>query len=104
MFLRKLTFEHVSFLFFREAIESMMKVGDVNTRLKELEVALELSELSRQHAEKEASLAKEKAETSVLEIKQLEQMVIAYTKFLFLLSKFHLWSHTSHDVVLSCVP
>ncbi|ONK59456.1 uncharacterized protein A4U43_C08F6610 [Asparagus officinalis] len=59
----------------QEAIESMMKVGEVNTRLKELEVALELSEHSRQHAEKEASLAKQKAETSVLEIKQLEQML-----------------------------
>ena len=52
-----------------------MKVGEINARLKELEVALELSELNRQHAEKESTLAKSKAEDSVLEVKRLEQMV-----------------------------
>lgn len=59
----------------REAIEGMLKVGEINASLKELEVALELSDLSRQDAEKESVLAKEKAENLLLEVKRLEQMV-----------------------------
>ena len=70
-----------------------MKVGEINARVKELEVALELSELSRQHAETESALAKQKAENSLLEIKRLEQMVNIMLNFLFTLkSSFRLWS------------
>lgn len=53
----------------------MLKVGEANMRLKELEVALELSELNKQHAEKESALVKENAEHLLSEVKHLEQMV-----------------------------
>lgn len=53
----------------------MIKVGEISAHLKELEVSLELAELSKEQAEKESALAKEKAENSALEVKQLELMV-----------------------------
>lgn len=64
----------------REAIEGMLKIGEINMHLKELEVALDLSELGRQEAEKEAALAKEKAENSLLEVKRVEQMLSSVMK------------------------
>lgn len=71
----------------QEVIEGMLKVGEINARMKELEVALELSELSRQHAEKESALAKEKTENSLLEVKRLEQMLSSAMKERELLNK-----------------
>ncbi|XP_010910286.1 mitotic spindle checkpoint protein MAD1 isoform X2 [Elaeis guineensis] len=59
----------------KEAIESLIKVGEISAHLKELEVSLELAELCKQHAEKESLLAKEKAENSALEVKRLELML-----------------------------
>lgn len=64
----------------KEAIESMIKVGEISARSKELEVALELAELSKQHAEKESELAKERAENSALVVKQLELMLSSVTE------------------------
>lgn len=52
-----------------------MKVGEMSANLKQLEVALEVAELGKQSAETEATLAKEKAEKLMLEVKQLESMV-----------------------------
>ena len=63
-------------MFDREVLESMMKAGELSARVKELEVSLEMAELSKQNAEKDCALAKEKAESSALEVKHLELMVI----------------------------
>ncbi|OVA05803.1 Spindle assembly checkpoint component Mad1 [Macleaya cordata] len=59
----------------KEVIENMTKVGEVSARLKQMEVALEVAELGKQHAESEAALAKEKAEESISEVKRLELML-----------------------------
>ncbi|XP_072965955.1 mitotic spindle checkpoint protein MAD1 [Typha angustifolia] len=59
----------------KEAIENMLKVGEVSARLKELEVTLEYADLSKQHAENESALAKERAESAALEAKRLELML-----------------------------
>ncbi|XP_026664080.2 mitotic spindle checkpoint protein MAD1 isoform X2 [Phoenix dactylifera] len=64
----------------KEAIESMIKVGEISAHLKELEVSLELAELSKQHAEKESALAKEEAENSAVEVKRLERMLSSVTE------------------------
>ncbi|XP_064976350.1 mitotic spindle checkpoint protein MAD1-like isoform X1 [Musa acuminata AAA Group] len=58
-----------------ETIQTMLEVGETKAHLKQLEVALELAEDKRQHAEKESSLAKEKASNSALEIRRLELML-----------------------------
>lgn len=64
----------------KETIENMMKVGEVNARCKELELALELADLSKQHAVKESALAKERAENSALEVKRLELLLKSVTE------------------------
>lgn len=56
----------------KEVIESMMKVGEANARLKQIEVTLDAAELSKQNAETEAALAKEKSEVSKSEVKRIE--------------------------------
>ncbi|GMH25663.1 hypothetical protein Nepgr_027506 [Nepenthes gracilis] len=56
----------------KDMIESEIKLGEVNARLKQIEVALESAELSKQNAEAEASVTKEKAELVGLEVKHLE--------------------------------
>lgn len=53
----------------------MRKVGEVNARLKQMEVALDDAELAKQNAETEAALAKEKAALSISEVKRIELMV-----------------------------
>lgn len=63
-------------VFTREVIENMIKVGEISASLKELKVKLEDASLSRQHAENESALAKEKAESAALGAKRLELMVI----------------------------
>ncbi|KAJ6835748.1 mitotic spindle checkpoint protein MAD1 [Iris pallida] len=65
----------------------MMTIGDMSTRVKELEVAVDLAELSKQQVEKESALAKEKAENSLMEIKRLEQMLSSVMKERDLLKK-----------------
>ncbi|GMY31293.1 mitotic spindle checkpoint protein MAD1 isoform X2, partial [Fagus crenata] len=57
-----------------EVIDSTMKVGDANARLKQLEVALDAALSGKQNAEIEAALAKEKAEVSKSEVKRIELM------------------------------
>lgn len=56
----------------------MLEVGETKAHLKQLEVALELAEDKRQHAEKESSLAKEKASNAALDIRRLELMVCTH--------------------------
>ncbi|CDO97655.1 unnamed protein product [Coffea canephora] len=59
----------------KEVIDSMMKVGEAQVRLKEIEVALDAAELDKQNAITEATLAKEKAESSKSEVKRIELML-----------------------------
>ncbi|XP_057976402.1 mitotic spindle checkpoint protein MAD1 [Malania oleifera] len=64
----------------KEVIDSMMKVGEANARLKQIEVALDAAELSKQNAEVEAALAKENEEASKSEAKRLEFMLSLVTE------------------------
>ncbi|KAJ4846920.1 hypothetical protein Tsubulata_010318 [Turnera subulata] len=59
----------------KEVIDSMMKVGEANAALKQLEVALDTAQLNRQNAETEAALVKEKVEALKLEVKQAELLL-----------------------------
>ncbi|CAA6663931.1 unnamed protein product [Spirodela intermedia] len=77
----------------KETIDGMMKVGEVTAQLRELEVALDSAKLSRQQAETECALAKEKADESSLEVKRLKLMIDAVTEERDRLRK---------DVVSSC--
>ncbi|CAO2182164.1 unnamed protein product [Urochloa humidicola] len=61
----------------KQALTNLNKVGEVTSRLKELEVALEFADLSKQRAEGEATLAKERAESAAKEVKRLELMLAA---------------------------
>lgn len=63
-----------------EAIENMRKVGEINEHLSELKVALEMANLSKQKTETECALAREKAEGSLLEVKELKQMLRLITE------------------------
>ncbi|XP_015060942.1 mitotic spindle checkpoint protein MAD1 [Solanum pennellii] len=56
----------------REVLDSMTKVGEIQARLKQMEVALDAADLEKKEAENEAVLAKEKAESSKSEIKRIE--------------------------------
>ncbi|KAJ8529720.1 hypothetical protein K7X08_036555 [Anisodus acutangulus] len=56
----------------REVLDSMTKVGEIQARLKQMEVALDAAELEKRKTEDEAVLAKEKAESSKSEIKRIE--------------------------------
>ncbi|RLN04086.1 mitotic spindle checkpoint protein MAD1 [Panicum miliaceum] len=64
----------------KQALTNLNKVGEVTSRLKELEVALEFSDLSKQRAEGEATLAKERAENAAKEVKRLELMLAAISE------------------------
>ncbi|XP_024023565.1 mitotic spindle checkpoint protein MAD1 isoform X2 [Morus notabilis] len=63
----------------REVIDGTMKVGEVNARLKQLEVALDSAQIDKQKAEAEAALAKEKAEVLKSEVKQIQTMLTMVT-------------------------
>ncbi|CAK9326854.1 unnamed protein product [Citrullus colocynthis] len=54
----------------KEVIDNTMKMGEVNARLKQLEVALDAAQIDKQKAETEATLVKEKIEALQLEVKQ----------------------------------
>lgn len=54
----------------------MMKIGEINAQLKQMEVSLDAAQLSKQKAETEATVAKEKAEVSELEVKRMELTVM----------------------------
>ncbi|CAO2172257.1 unnamed protein product [Urochloa humidicola] len=66
--------------FQKQALANLNKVGEVTSRLKELEVALEFANLSKQRAEGEATLAKERAESAAKEVKRLELMLAAISE------------------------
>lgn len=59
----------------KEVIENMMKVGELTGRLKEMEVDLESTKISRHNAESEADLAKEKGKQLMSEVKRLELLL-----------------------------
>lgn len=52
-----------------------MKIAEASTRLKQLEEALEATQLGRQNAETEAALAKEKSEALKTDVKRIEVLV-----------------------------
>ncbi|XP_065870640.1 mitotic spindle checkpoint protein MAD1 [Euphorbia lathyris] len=64
----------------REMIENMMKAGEANARLKQMEVALDASQLGKQNAETEAALLKEKAEGLKSEVNRIELMLSTATE------------------------
>ncbi|WVZ67974.1 hypothetical protein U9M48_016975 [Paspalum notatum var. saurae] len=64
----------------KQALTNLNKVGEVTSQLKELEVALEFADLSKQRAEGEATLAKERAENATREVKRLELMLAAISE------------------------
>lgn len=70
-----LSFDLENFYQCREVIDSTQKEGEITARLKQLEVALDATEIGKQNAEAEAALAVEKAEVLKSEIKQIELMV-----------------------------
>nr|XP_016500350.1 PREDICTED: mitotic spindle checkpoint protein MAD1-like isoform X1 [Nicotiana tabacum] len=61
----------------REVLDSMTKAGEVQARLKQMEVALDTAELEKRKAESEAALAKESAESSKSEIKRIKLKLAA---------------------------
>ncbi|XP_019230207.1 PREDICTED: mitotic spindle checkpoint protein MAD1 isoform X1 [Nicotiana attenuata] len=61
----------------REVLDSMTKVGEVQARLKQMEVALDTAELEKRKAESEAAVAKESADSSKSEIKRIELKLVA---------------------------
>ncbi|KAF5733154.1 Mitotic checkpoint family protein isoform 1 [Tripterygium wilfordii] len=64
----------------KEVIDSMMKVGEVNAHLKQMEVALDAAQLCKQNTETEAVLAKEKAEALQADIKRIDLMLSMVTE------------------------
>ncbi|KAA8545413.1 hypothetical protein F0562_020197 [Nyssa sinensis] len=64
----------------KEVLESMMKLGEANARLKQVEVALDSAELGKQNAETEAALAKENAEVSKSEVKRVGSILSSVTE------------------------
>lgn len=63
---------------YREVLEGMMKMGEMSARLKQVEVALDAAENSRQNAETESALTKEKVELLKSELKRTELLVSLY--------------------------
>lgn len=64
----------------KEVIDSTQKEGEITARLKQLEVALDATEIGKQNAEAETALAVEKAEVLKSEIKQIELMLAVVTE------------------------
>ncbi|CAA0824809.1 Mitotic spindle checkpoint protein MAD1 [Striga hermonthica] len=56
----------------KEVVDSMMRAGEAQACAKELQVAIDSAVLSKQNAETEATMLKEKAESYKAEIKRLE--------------------------------
>lgn len=59
-------------------MDRTMKLGEVNVRLKQMEVALDTAQIDKQNAETEAVSAKQTAEVSKSEVKQIELMVLIH--------------------------
>ncbi|CAB4298385.1 unnamed protein product [Prunus armeniaca] len=64
----------------KEVIDSMMKVGLANARLKQVEVSLDAAQIDKQNAETEAALAKEKVDASKSEVNRIELMLSMVTE------------------------
>lgn len=64
----------------KEVLEGMMKMGEMSARLKQVEVALDAAENSRQNAETESALTKEKVELLKSELKQTELLLSSVTE------------------------
>ncbi|KAG9457045.1 hypothetical protein H6P81_001553 [Aristolochia fimbriata] len=64
----------------KEVIDNLMKVGEVNAHLKELEVALESSNFTKQLLETENAIMKEKLDNLASEVKRLELMLSSVTE------------------------
>ncbi|KAA0054160.1 mitotic spindle checkpoint protein MAD1 [Cucumis melo var. makuwa] len=64
----------------KEVIDNTIKMGEVNARLKQLEVALDAAQIDKQKAESEATLVKEKIEALKLEVQQNELLLSVATE------------------------
>ncbi|KAF0921066.1 hypothetical protein E2562_038440 [Oryza meyeriana var. granulata] len=73
----------------KQALTNLNKVGEVTSQFKELKVALEFADLSKQRAEGEATLAKERAESATREVKRLELLLAAVSEERDTLRKGH---------------
>ncbi|CAK9168438.1 unnamed protein product [Ilex paraguariensis] len=92
----------------KEVLHNMMKMGEANAHLKQMEVALEAAELGKQNAESEAVFAKEKAELSKSEVKRIELMgsrvMNMHPTFsvIFLVAWVHEIALSAYDNLFSC--
>ncbi|KFK26618.1 hypothetical protein AALP_AA8G272100 [Arabis alpina] len=64
----------------KEVLDSTKKIGEVSTRCKQLEVALDATQRGRQNAETEAALAKEKSEAIKSDVRRIEVMLSLVTE------------------------
>ncbi|KAL1198564.1 Mitotic spindle checkpoint protein MAD1 [Cardamine amara subsp. amara] len=62
-----------------EVLGSTVKIGEASTHCKQLEVALDATQLGKQNAETEAALAKEKFEALKTDVKRIEVMLSLVT-------------------------
>lgn len=65
----------------REVIDSMEKLGEANSRLKQMEMALEEAEHVKRKIETEAAFTVESVESLKSEVKHLEAMVCTNLSF-----------------------
>ncbi|KAL6545686.1 hypothetical protein OROGR_009560 [Orobanche gracilis] len=64
----------------KEVVDSMMRAGEAQAHVKEIQVALDAAILNKQDAETDATMMKEKAESYKAEIKRLELMLGVITE------------------------
>ncbi|XP_022721324.1 mitotic spindle checkpoint protein MAD1 [Durio zibethinus] len=64
----------------KEVIDSTIKIGEANARLKQIEVGLDAAQLAKTNAEADAVLAKEQAEVLKSEVKRIEFMLSMVTE------------------------
>ncbi|KQK04829.1 mitotic spindle checkpoint protein MAD1 [Brachypodium distachyon] len=82
----------------RQALADLNKLGEVTSRLKELEVTLEFTEISKQRAEGEATHAKERAENATREVKRVELLLTAVSEERDRLRKDHAMSTSQKPI------
>ncbi|KAK4798871.1 hypothetical protein SAY86_024236 [Trapa natans] len=63
----------------KEVLDSMMKLGELNARFKQMEVALDGAQFSKQSAKADAALARDKLKGMEEEVKQLQLMLSTIT-------------------------
>ncbi|XP_073123988.1 mitotic spindle checkpoint protein MAD1 isoform X2 [Henckelia pumila] len=64
----------------KEVVDSMIREGEAQAKLKQIQVALDTSMLDKQQADTDAMMAKEKAESFKAEIQRLEFMLASITE------------------------